>query len=743
MVDNGLVSHERAPTGAIDPHRVAADDAPVMTWVCDADAAVVWVNRYALEFTGVAPEDALQGGWMGAIHPDDRPIGLAEARRAIAEGQPVELVHRIRRHDGVYRWVLQRGVPLGNGPGSSGLVVSCTDVDDLKVTENVADLSLRSERAARAEVEAAVRLLAKLQDLTAAFAAALTPESVYDGVVAEAIAATDATAGALFLLDPDGRTMRAERAAGYLPDAAAVFDRFSVDDDLPAAEAVRTGRPVFIGNIESAPARVRAVAFEGGRRAVTALPLVIGGTPVGALVLSYPDEQRFDVVQREFLEAVARQCAVALERTRLYEAEQAGRLAAEAAQHRLGFLAEATRALASSLDRREILTRLTRLSVSHLCDLVEVWLPHDGVLERTTAAHTDQAVEPELRVGARRLSVPLGSGGPLATCFATGHEQLLHVDEAMRVRAGLSSDLARDPRFGVHTTLVVPITARRRVLGVMTFSLIGPARAFRDADVAVALELGARAGTAMENAELFAREHSVAEILQQAILPQALPPVPGFELSARYLPATSGVEVGGDWYDAFDLRDGRIGIAVGDVAGHGLRAAAIMGQLRNGLRAYAIDGDPPSQVLSRLNRLLHDTEQDTIATLVYGILDPATGLLQWCCAGHPPPVSGDGSTAVHLAATVCLVLGVDPDAEFVDAEVVLAPGTSLVLYTDGLVERRHEHLGEGLERLRLSVERNSDDGVEQLCRRVVREMLGDAPRNDDVCLLALWRRPQG
>jgi PAS domain S-box-containing protein len=742
VVDNGAVSDEPPDPRAVgNPENVLATTAPVLAWIADARGAVVWVNDRWEQVTGAGREASLGDRWLEAVHPEDREACRRSVRHALDRREASEVRYRLRTTDGRYRWVLQRVATIPDGDGLGGLVASCTDVDELMVDAGRRDRALELERGARTAAEAAAGLLVRLQRITAAFAAALTPGSVSDVVVAEAIAATDATAGAFFLLEADGRTMCAERAIGYPDDIVDVYRSFSTDDDLPAAEAVRTSRPVFIGDIDRASAVVRSIAVRGGRRAAAALPLLVGGRSVGALILSFAEEQPFDTVEREFLEAVALQCAVALERTRLYQAEQEGRRAAEQAQHRLGFLAEATRALASSLDRRQILRRLTRLSVSHVCDLIAIWLPHEGSLRRVVTAHRDLATEDELVRRGQPVSVPLGSEIPMALCFATGHEQLLEVDEGMRVRSGLPPEMANDPRFKVHTTLLVPITARGRVLGVMSFSLIDPDRSFSDADVAVALELGARAGGAMENAELYEREHSMAEILQHAILPQSLPLVPGFELAARYLPATSGVEVGGDWYDAFPLDDGRIGVAVGDVAGHGLRAAAIMGQLRNGLRAYAIDGAPPSRVVAKLNRLLTATERDTIATLVYGILDPSTGSLQWSCAGHPPPITGTATGASHLLSPVGLVLGVDEDAEYSDAEFSIAPGSSLLLYTDGLVERREEHLDDGFERLRLTVERAGDVGVEQLCRRVIAGMVGDDRRGDDVCLLGLWRRP--
>ncbi|MCA1726577.1 MAG: SpoIIE family protein phosphatase [Actinobacteria bacterium] len=196
------------------------------------------------------------------------------------------------------------------------------------------------------------------------------------------------------------------------------------------------------------------------------------------------------------------------------------------------------------------------------------------------------------------------------------------------------------------------------------------------------------------------REHRVAETLQRSLLPDGLPEIPGISLAARYVPATADLEVGGDWYDVVQLPNGYVGAAIGDVAGHGLLAASIMGQLRMALRAYALSEESPAEVVRRTHRLLHRVAPMEMATLTYLVLNPDTGEARFSSAGHPPPLLVDADGARFIRGGLAPPLGaiLQPDA-YVEATAVLAPGSALVLYTDGLIERRGVSLSVGLDLL--------------------------------------------
>ena len=231
------------------------------------------------------------------------------------------------------------------------------------------------------------------------------------------------------------------------------------------------------------------------------------------------------------------------------------------------------------------------------------------------------------------------------------------------------------------------------------------------------------------------RERGVAETLQQALLPEALPHLPGVRLAARYVPGGTGTQVGGDWYDVIPLPTGAVGLVMGDVAGHDLRAASVMGQLRNALRAYIGEGLPPDEVLSRLNRLCLAQAPDEMATCLYAVLDPVASTLVVANAGHYPPVVVDGGGRAHtLDQLVCAPIGAVRDARYTAVSHQLTPGGTLALFTDGLVERRGESVDHGLRRLEQLLGAPSHD-LDGLCDGVIEGLLGSQPPSDDVALL--------
>jgi PAS domain S-box-containing protein len=233
------------------------------------------------------------------------------------------------------------------------------------------------------------------------------------------------------------------------------------------------------------------------------------------------------------------------------------------------------------------------------------------------------------------------------------------------------------------------------------------------------------------------REHRIAETLQRSLLPDRLPEIPGVLLTARYLPATSDMEIGGDWYDVVQLPDGRVGLAIGDVAGHGLRAASTMGQMRMALRVCALEERSPNRVVTRLRHLVRGQLGAEFATLVYLVFDPDSGTVRFANAGHPPPlVVGVTQSATYLEGGLGPPLGAVgfPD-HHLDVTYPLAVGSTLFLFTDGLVERRGATIRDGLERLKTLVADSGDD-LEAMCDHLLLEMVG-SDVSDDVALLAL------
>jgi PAS domain S-box-containing protein len=230
-------------------------------------------------------------------------------------------------------------------------------------------------------------------------------------------------------------------------------------------------------------------------------------------------------------------------------------------------------------------------------------------------------------------------------------------------------------------------------------------------------------------------ERKRADVLERSFVPESLPEIPGVRLAARFEPGVAGVEVGGDWYDVMELGGGSIGLAIGDVAGRGVQAAAVMAQLRNALRAYALESHPPAVALERLNRLAWAHSRSAMATVVFCVFDPGSGRVRLANAGHLPPLQAkpDGST-VYLENGRSLPLGVRAATTYADAEYQLAPGSTLLLYTDGLIEKRRRPIDEGLARL-AACAGGGHDGLEGLCDRLL-GTLGPSGE-DDVTLIAL------
>lgn len=234
-----------------------------------------------------------------------------------------------------------------------------------------------------------------------------------------------------------------------------------------------------------------------------------------------------------------------------------------------------------------------------------------------------------------------------------------------------------------------------------------------------------------------AQEHRLMETLQRAVLPAKLPVGTGFRVAARYLPADQPSQVGGDWYDAFSLPNGTLALAVGDVVGHDLEAAATMGQMRNALRAYAFPDGAPADVLKRLNSLADGFTDSGLTTAIFGLLDITGETFRWAGAGHPPPLLiGEEGARLLLPQSVGMMLGADAATSFGEVLTPIRSGELLVLYTDGLIERRNSDLDADLSTLLSAADGLADHSPEDVCAALV-ERLVPAGHEDDVCLLVL------
>jgi PAS domain S-box-containing protein len=240
---------------------------------------------------------------------------------------------------------------------------------------------------------------------------------------------------------------------------------------------------------------------------------------------------------------------------------------------------------------------------------------------------------------------------------------------------------------------------------------------------------------------VYEREHRVAETLQRSLLPEKLPQIEGVALAARYLPAGAGAAVGGDWYDAAELPDGRVALVVGDVVGHGLRAAAVMGQLRNAFRAYTIIDATPAELIARLNRLVMTAGEGVMATVLYLALDRDTGEVCYTSAGHPPPLVIGPEGAYFLEGGRSVPVGAAELVTFREERTTIASGSTLLLYTDGLIERRDTPIDDRFAHLAEAAAGGADQDLEDLCDAVLGAVLEGREPDDDVALLAVRPSP--
>ncbi|NUR83875.1 MAG: SpoIIE family protein phosphatase, partial [Nonomuraea sp.] len=455
-----------------------------------------------------------------------------------------------------------------------------------------------------------------------------------------------------------------------------------------------------------------------------ASPIRQDGEPAGAVVIF------IDIVER--LDAAGRQAEQLVQAQKLTE--------------QLRLLTEISTVLTQTLDVRESMTRLGRLLVPRVADwaVVDMFLGPRELRRLAMAVVDTPHVDPSWF--AQLPSLPKGpSRSPLVRVLR-GEPALLLGPEQIAASPDGPLAAAHDALFNVlggSSAIVAPLRTARRVLGALTVARTSPARPYTEGDVELVADIARTAALAADNACLFGQQRDIVDTMQRHLL-TALPQVDHLQLAARYLAAPAGSQVGGDWYDAFLLPDGVTALAIGDVAGHDLEAAGQMAQLRNMLRALACDHEePPSLVLDRLNKVMAVASDAPTASVILARIEPprpegAGGpyarQLRWTSAGHLPPllVTAEGQ-ARYLEEGQSLLLGVHlDDVTRHDASVPLPPGSTLLLYTDGLVEVPGVNLDTGLGRLRRHAATLARHPVQDFCEQVLR--LAPSPRTDDIAL---------
>jgi serine phosphatase RsbU (regulator of sigma subunit)/anti-sigma regulatory factor (Ser/Thr protein kinase) len=699
-----------------------------------SDIAMLWrLTDHRLELVWSEPAgDPLAPGLEAAL--DDFP-GLMDAVGKLqvsfvadvqeeARGAGLE---RVRRLD--IRSSLRTPIAIGGRTElvliiSWQSVVSEPDPSTVVLVRRFADqagLALEQLERRRAQAESALRAeeTRRLQEITAALSLAATAADVSNTCLEHALTAVGAEAGFVVLTRPEGLVVDFVASSGYGDSELEAWRAFGLDAEVPASRAISSGEPVWA--LLSEEMAQFTAARDLGDAGWVALPLKTTAGVRGALHLSFRKARELSEGERRWLQAVVSQCAQALERSRLFDEEQLLRRRSERLQSMTAALSNAlTRADVADVVVDEI-GEAVGASGTALALVVE-----DRQLLRTLAwrGYPDGVVEPW-------LEMPLGALLP-----------------ALRRRASVFCESLEDVRREFPETademaatehasfLFVPLVAGRRANALLIVSW-ADSHALPREERRFVESLAGQAAQALDRASHFESEQTIAETLQRSVLPASLPRVEGVQLAARYVPGTAELDVGGDWFDAIPLAGGRLGLVVGDVVGKGVQAAATMAQLRNALRAFALDRMKPSSTLARLNRLADEVLETAFATLAYVVVDPKTRVCRYTSAGHPPPLVAypDGRVEL-LEGGRGLPLGTASDTRYTQGVVELPAGSVLLLYTDGLVERRTRPIDEGLELLRAAALEGPRD-PELLVEHVLERMIGSEDRGDDIALLAV------
>ncbi|MFI6080224.1 SpoIIE family protein phosphatase [Streptomyces sp. NPDC051217] len=513
------------------------------------------------------------------------------------------------------------------------------------------------------------------------------------------------------------------------------------DGRFATAVAYRTGEPVIWDEehlrtlTQSEPVLMQYAPYA---MIVVSVPLRTDRRRFGAVTLRWAPPEDVPPESMDFLVGAADRLAVELERA-------AGDGAAMESPLVPAFIPESPGA--GSSGSTAVLYRFQRLAT----ELSAAKSPRDIV-----AAAQAQVVRP---CGGRAMALCLAERGRLRVVGAAGFSKadLRRVDGVLLTPGTPEADATVNPQLMVFATgkelraeypgldryhddtmawLFLPLIADGRVVGCCVLSIDRP-RGLRDEELAVLTMMLGQVGRSLQRARAHELEHMIARSMQHGLLPRTLPHLPEIVSTARYLPATGGAEVGGDWYDVISLPgQGGIGLVIGDVEGHSLEACGTMAQLRSGVRAYATEGHDPATVLNRSNRLLAELDPDHFATCCCLWLDLETGTATLASAGHPAPAISDAqgrANTPHLP--VGPPLGVNPETVYLQTETTLAPGSLLALFTDGLLDLSHPDIDAGVERLHRTLADGRGQDLELLANRLVGGACPEARRDDDMALL--------
>ncbi|MFI0826191.1 SpoIIE family protein phosphatase [Streptomyces roseolus] len=726
-------AHQSSPSRVPQPPRAAVGDAgvlrellPIALWREDAEGRIVEWSLAAQDLLGHRPEHVLGLPASPLLVPDANRELADRLTRRVQAGETMVGTLPVRHRDGhtvpMEMWIVPAADPTGR-PGAMLIAVETSEV--LRMRENLAAME-------------------SLFTQSPIGLALLGPDLRFLRVN-DALARMNGVAAAEHV----GRRLT-EVVPGVNAASLESLMRQVLDSRTPVIDARRVGRTPadpgrdHIWSCSYAPLIDRGTrSLPGGDTASGHTTPVPGHVP-GPAVPAHAPPGRADGAADPA--RPGRPLGLIASLVDITESQEA-HLEVERARHRFALLAEAGARIGTTLDLRQTAEEVVRFLVPQLCDSADVQMleavlePDDpaassrGVLRRIAAVFPEPAPPSPLLGPGQTFQLPAGSA--YERLVLDGRPTFLTDADIPVLFPGRAAESLREylsTRFGSART--VPLVARGQVLGAVTVTRLRTREPFDDQDAVLIDEVVARAALNIDNARLYTTQRAAALALQRSLTNSALPAVPGLELTGRYLPA-SAHDVGGDWFDVIELPGGRTGLVIGDVMGHGIHAAAVMGQLRTAVRTLARHDIPPTEMLRSLDAVVADLGEDTMATCLYAVHSPATGTWTIARAGHlPPAVVTPGGAVSFLQAPPGTPLGTGAH-DFGTEELPLPPGGLLVLYTDGLIEARDRDLDVGMSELGRALEQaiaRAGGTLEEVCDGVLARLLVD-PAQDDVALV--------
>jgi anti-anti-sigma factor len=593
------------------------------------------------------------------------------------------------------------------------------DADDCALLEDIgAQAGVALDNAVLlAEERATAARLELLQQAAAALSAAATPAAVAHTAISHFSQLLGADAAAVYELR-ETRTLELVAMRGWGEGVDRDWQTMPIDGvDTPTVDAARRCQPVWLESLadwqRAYPALV-PVMIDIGFRATVNLPLLVDNRCIGTVAIGFLTDRALTPAEQQVAMSLADHCAQALHRAQLLAAETAARVAAERFNRLVGALSSATG-----------MAEVVQIILDYARELgaraaVVLWRePNDQL----TVLASNGFPEPTARLS-------LDAAHPLAHAIRTA-EPVWSESRSSVAWQNRASDL--DGPLPVQ--VAVPLIVDDIAIGALGLRFAGAAPRLGPDERAMMLALCGQCGQALDRARLYQAEHDIAQTLQHSLLPQQLPELDRLALAACYLPGAPGVAAGGDWYDVLELDGQRVAIVVGDVVGKGAAAAAVMGQLRTALATALLHGDSPATALEHLDRVAARIPGALASTAAAVILDLATGELRWARAGHPPPVLLTRHETRYLFDGAGGPLGISRRPPYAEAGTRIEPGASLLLYTDGLIERRGQAIDDGLDHLASTATQLHGHPPHSLVTQLLARALPDAGPADDIALI--------